>query len=35
MIVNGPKTKININYMVNYYSKSIMAILYLSWLPLL
>jgi len=35
MTVNGPKTKININPMVNCYSKSIMAILYLSWQPLL
>jgi len=30
MIVNGPKTKININPMVNCYSKPIIAILYLS-----
>jgi len=35
MTANGPKTKININPRVNCYSKSIMAILYLSWLPLL
>ena len=35
IIVNGPKTKININPMVNCYSKPIMAILYISWLPLL
>jgi len=35
MTVNGPKTKININSMVNCYSKPIMAILYRSWLPLL
>jgi len=35
MTVNGPKMKINIIHMVNCHSKSIMAIFYLSWLPLL
>jgi len=32
MTVNDPKTKININPMVNCYSKPIMVVLFLSWL---